>query len=98
MRAGQRVAMSDLTFWATYEAIVAIGAEPVLIDVDASLHLSFDELQRAHAQEPVAAVLLPQLFGWCSPSTDAIRGFCETESIALVEDSAQAFGVAREGV
>lgn len=96
--AGQRVATSNLTFFATYEAIAQLGAEAVLIDVDAAdLHLDLDELAEAHDAEPIDAVVLPQLFGWCAARTAELRAFCRERGIALVEDSAQAFGVELDG-
>ncbi|MGE0784634.1 MAG: DegT/DnrJ/EryC1/StrS family aminotransferase [Sandaracinaceae bacterium] len=94
---GHRVALPDLTFWATYEAPVARGARPVLIDVDAHFQLDLDELRAAHEEQRIDAVILPHLFGWCSPRAREIRAFCRAEGIALIEDSAQAFGVRYEG-
>ncbi len=94
---GHRVATSDLTFWATYEAIVQVGARPVLFDVDEDLHLDLDALFEAHRAAPLDAVVLPQLFGWCAPRTVALRDWCRAEGVALIEDSAQAFGVALKG-
>lgn len=93
---GHRVALPNLTFWATYEAPAQLGATPVLLDIDEDdLHLDLEELKRAHEVERLDALVLPQLFGWCARETDAIRRFCADERIALVEDSAQAFGVKR---
>lgn len=95
---GHRVAMPNITFWATFEAIVNVGATPVLLDVNGSdYQLDFDELSRAHRNRAFSAVVLPHLFGWCSDRLDDIRRFCRNESITLVEDGAQAFGVRYNG-
>jgi dTDP-4-amino-4,6-dideoxygalactose transaminase len=70
----------------------------VLVDIDlADLHLDLDELRDAHGQSPIHALVLPQLFGWCSARTREVRALCAAEGIALVEDGAQAFGVELEG-
>lgn len=94
---GHRVATSDLTFWATYEAIVQVGATPVLVDVGDDLHLDLDELVQGHRAEPIDAVVLPQLFGWCATRTEELRGWCRESGVVLIEDSAQAFGVELDG-
>jgi len=31
---GDKVLVPDLTFWATFEAVVNVGAEPITVDVD----------------------------------------------------------------
>jgi len=91
---GSRVALPNLTFWATYEAVIHVGAIPVLIDVDpAHLQISIDELFEAHARGPIDACIVVHLFGWCHPRLRALRERCKAEGIVLIEDGAQAFGV-----
>jgi UDP-2-acetamido-2-deoxy-ribo-hexuluronate aminotransferase len=91
---GDRVAVPNLTFWATYEAIIQRGAIPVLLDCDSEfLQMSLEELKAAHQKYSLRAAFLVHLFGWASPQTQAIRDFCKAESIALIEDGAQAYGV-----
>jgi len=94
VRAGMKVALPNLTFWATYEAIALLGATPVLVDVDPDdFQLSLDELRKAHDQERFNHAILPHLFGWASGRLLEIRAFCEERGIALLEDGAQCFGV-----
>ena len=95
---GHRVAMPNITFWATFEAIVNVGATPVLLDIEDDYYqLDFEELVRAHRTHRFSAVVLPHLFGWCSARLDEIRTFCAHERITLIEDGAQAFGVKYKG-
>ena len=95
---GHRVAMPNITFWATFEAIVNVGATPILLDTDvADFQLSFDELVRAHRARALSAVVLPHLFGWCSSRLDEIRTFCAHQHVTLIEDGAQTFGVKYNG-
>lgn len=91
---GARVAMPNLTFFATYEAIVNVGATPVLLDIDRDdLQLSFEALLAAHDRRRFDAVVLVHLYGWCSKRLDDFRTFCRERRIVLIEDGAQAFGV-----
>ncbi len=95
---GHRVAMPNTTFWATFEAIMNVGATPVLLDIsDDDWQLDYTELARAHSARRLDAVVLPHLFGWCSGQLGKIREFCRERRIMLVEDGAQAFGIKYEG-
>jgi dTDP-4-amino-4,6-dideoxygalactose transaminase len=95
---GSTVALPDLTFWATYEAVVQLGAIPLLLDVDRDdLQLDLEELRRAADAERLDAVILVHLMGWASPRLESIRAFCRERGIALVEDGAQAYGVELAG-
>jgi dTDP-4-amino-4,6-dideoxygalactose transaminase len=92
------VAMPNVTFWATYEAIVHARATPLLIDINkGDLQMSFEEFERAHERHQFRAAILPHLFGWCSPRLGDFRAFCCDRNIVLIEDGAQAFGVEYDG-
>jgi dTDP-4-amino-4,6-dideoxygalactose transaminase len=98
VRAGDRVALPNLTFWATYEAIANLGATPVVVDVDPDdLQLSLPALQRAHDEHRLSAVVLVHLYGWASSKLREIRAFCTDRRLALLEDGAQSFGVTAHG-
>jgi dTDP-4-amino-4,6-dideoxygalactose transaminase len=94
VKRGSKVALPNLTFWATFEAIVQLGATPVLIDVDPDdLQLSLDELRSAFDAHRFDAAILVHLFGWTSARLREIRAFCKERGVALLEDGAQSFGV-----
>ncbi|HVJ88883.1 MAG TPA: DegT/DnrJ/EryC1/StrS family aminotransferase, partial [Labilithrix sp.] len=94
VKRGAKVALPNLTFWATFEAIVQLGAIPVLLDVDPEdLQLSLDQLKAAHEVHRFDAAIFVHLFGWTSARLGEIRAFCKERSIALLEDGAQCFGV-----
>jgi len=98
VKRGMKVALPNLTFWATFEAVAQLGAVPVLIDIDADdLHVSLDELRSAHDAHRFDALMLVHLFGWTSSRLDEIRAFCKEREIAVVEDGAQCFGVEAHG-
>lgn len=95
---GHRVAIPNLTFWATYEAVVNIGATPVLLDIDpADKQMSYSEFVAAHDKRRFDAAILVHLLGWCSERLADFRLFCRDRRITLVEDGAQAFGVQYDG-
>jgi dTDP-4-amino-4,6-dideoxygalactose transaminase len=92
--AGHKVAVPNLTFWATYEAVAQLGATPVLIDVDAGdLQMDLEELQAAHERIGLDAVVLVHLMGWASGRLEAFRRWCAERELPLVEDGAQSYGV-----
>lgn len=94
VKAGSKVALPNLTFWATFEAIAQLGATPVLVDVDPDdLQVSLAELRSAHEKHRFDAAVLVHLFGWTSARLAEIRAFCKERAIALLEDGAQCFGV-----
>lgn len=94
VRRGSKVALPNLTFWATFEAVAQLGAIPVLVDIDPDdLQLSLDELTRAHDEHRFEVAILVHLYGWTSGRLEEIRAFCKERGIALLEDGAQAFGV-----
>lgn len=94
VKRGSKVALPNLTFWATLEAIVQLGATPVLVDVDPDdLQVDLDQLKGAHEAHRFDAAILVHLFGWTSARLAEIRAFCKERGVALLEDGAQCFGV-----
>jgi len=95
---GERVILPDMTFWASFEAVVNVGAEPIPVDVEwDTLHLSLAKIEEAVEKFQPRAVLLVHLYGWAAPDTIEIRKFCEARKILLIEDSAQAWGTTLNG-
>ena len=94
VKRGMKVALPNLPFWATFEAVAQLGAVPVLVDIDPDdLHVDLEQLRSAHEAHRFDALMLVHLFGWTSSRLTEIRAFCKERSIALVEDGAQCFGV-----
>lgn len=95
---GDVVVIPDATFWATFEAVVNVGARPVTVDIDPTdLQMDYDAFVEAvDAYRPKAAILV-HLYGWGSRRLDDFRALCRDRGIALVEDGAQAWGVSWRG-
>lgn len=88
---GSRVAVPDITMIATYNAVVAAGMVPVLVDVD-----DFGCLNLSNLKESVDAIIYVELNGY-APQLDRIRKLCKEEEIVLIEDSCQALGSKHKG-
>jgi len=87
------VLIPDVTFWATFEAVINVGAKPVCIDVDESCGgVDEDAFYKAAKKLKPKAAILAHLYGWGTPNLIKIRSFCEKEKIILIEDGAQCFG------
>jgi UDP-2-acetamido-2-deoxy-ribo-hexuluronate aminotransferase len=94
VKRGSKVALPNLTFWATFEAVAQLGATPVLVDVDPDdLQMSLAELKSAHEKHRFDFAMLVHLYGWASRDLRDIRAFCKEREIGLLEDGAQCFGV-----
>lgn len=95
---GDAVLVPNVTFWATFEAVVNVGGKPVTVDVDMSDGgVSFDAFAQAIQEARPKAALIAHLYGWGSARLLALRQLCREEGVALVEDGAQAFGVLYQG-
>jgi dTDP-4-amino-4,6-dideoxygalactose transaminase len=95
---GDTVLIPDNTFWATFEAVVNVGAKPVTVDIDMTdLQMDFDLLKKAAEEYAPKAAILVHLYGWASARLDDYRQFCDEKGIFLVEDGAQCFGVEWKG-
>lgn len=95
---GTYVALPNLTFWATFEAVAQLGAIPVLVDISADdLQIDVAELRRAHDRYQFKHAIVVHLYGWASNALTELRAFCRDHEICLVEDAAQALGVTLDG-
>jgi dTDP-4-amino-4,6-dideoxygalactose transaminase len=95
---GMHVALPNLTFWATFEAVAQLGAIPVLVDISMDdLQVDVTELARAHDRYRFQHAIVVHLYGWASNALIELRAFCRSREICLVEDAAQAMGVTLDG-
>lgn len=95
---GDVVLVPNVTFWATYEAVVNVGADPVT--VDASLEdggVAYAALEQALTQAKPKAAIIVHLYGWGSRRLADIRDLCRKHGVALLEDGAQCFGASYQG-
>jgi len=93
---GDEVITVAHTFIATSEAISAVGARPVFVDIDPVTY-TMDPVQAENAITPRTRALLPvHLYG--NPADmDALLAIARRHNLALVEDACQAHGAYYKG-
>jgi len=95
---GDVVLIPDATFWATFEAVLNVGARVVTVDIDPrDLQMDFDAFTEAVERYRPTAAILVHLYGWGSARLDDFRALCREREIALVEDGAQSWGTTWQG-
>ncbi|USE35818.1 DegT/DnrJ/EryC1/StrS aminotransferase family protein [Endozoicomonas sp. SCSIO W0465] len=89
--AGDEVLTTGYTFFATAEAIMQVGATPVLVDIDSeTFNMDPLELERSITSR-CKAVLVVHLFGLPAALSE-IQAVCDRHGLILLEDCAQTFG------
>jgi dTDP-4-amino-4,6-dideoxygalactose transaminase len=98
---GDAVITTPFSFFASVSAILRCGARPLLADIDpATFNLSAtatEEVLRSHTGAKVKAILPVHLYGQCA-DWDAFAALKQSYDLLLVEDAAQAFGAAWNGI
>lgn len=95
---GDIVLVPDLTFWATFEAVVNAGASPYVVDcLQADQSIDVDLVADLLTTVKPKAVIVVHLYGWGSQRLAELRVLCANAGIPLVEDAAQAYGVEYKG-
>ncbi|MDY6826341.1 MAG: aminotransferase class I/II-fold pyridoxal phosphate-dependent enzyme [Bacillota bacterium] len=97
VRRGDRVFCSSLTFAATANPILYVGAEPVFIDAEpqswnistAALARAFEDAGRAGGLPK--AVIITDLYGQ-SADMEPVEDLCNRYGVDLIEDAAEALG------
>lgn len=93
-----KVLVPDMTFWATFEAVVNVGANPVTVDVNReSCHWDLQTFKKAVQEFKPKAAIMVHLYGWVTPETLEIRKFAKENGVMLIEDGAQCFGTKIDG-
>jgi 8-amino-3,8-dideoxy-alpha-D-manno-octulosonate transaminase len=93
--AGDEVILPPFTFVADPEVILLAGAAPVFADVDKTLCLNPMAVESA-ITDKTKAVLCVHMCG-SMPRMSELKDVCNRHGVALIEDSAQAFGGSYQG-
>lgn len=96
VRAGDEVATVSYTFYATGEAVRAVGAVPVWVDVDPATYCMDPDDLAAKITPATKAVVVVSLFGHVA-DLDAIRRVAAEHGVPVLEDAAQSFGATYRG-
>ena len=89
------VVVPAFTFIATVNAVVAAGAVPVFAEIDDTLGLDPADVER-HINERTAAVIVVHLEN-AAADLDALLPIGDRHDVAVIEDTAQAFGATYHG-
>ncbi|TYA71762.1 DegT/DnrJ/EryC1/StrS family aminotransferase [Seonamhaeicola marinus] len=88
--AGDEVIMPTFTFVASFEAIMALGAIPVLVDVDDTLGLNPKAVEAAITSK-TKAIMVVQMCGSMA-DMEALQEISTKHKLLLLEDACQAIG------
>ena len=91
---GDEIITTAWTFVAPIEAIVALGAIPILANIDDTFHLNPSEVEKLITKKTKAVVSVPM---WAAPNMDELVKICDEHNIILIEDAAQSLGASYKG-
>ena len=94
---GHEVITVAHTFIATAEAISAVGARPVFVDIDACTY-NMDPARLAAAITPATRAIMPVHIYGQPADMDGIRAIAADHKLAVIEDAAQAHGATWNGI
>ncbi len=93
--AGDEVIMPSFTFVASFEAVLSVGAIPVLVDVDDSLTLNPDAVRKAITSK--TKCVMPVHMCGSMANMDALQHICKEHNLLLLEDACQSIGATYKG-
>jgi 8-amino-3,8-dideoxy-alpha-D-manno-octulosonate transaminase len=93
--AGDEVIMPSFTFVASFEAVLSVGAIPVLVDVNDSL--TMDPVSVRKALTPATRCIMPVHMCGSMADMDMILEICRDHKLLLLEDACQSIGASYKG-
>lgn len=92
---GDEVIMPTFTFVASFEAIIAAGAVPVLVDIDETLCINPAAAEKAIT--PKTKAIMPVYMCGSMAKIDELQAICKKHKLFLIEDACQAIGGSYHG-
>ena len=93
--ADDEVIMPSFTFVASFEAVLSVGAIPVLVDVDDTLTLNPASVKAAIT--PKTKCVMPVHMCGSMADLDALKAICAEHNLILLEDACQSIGATYKG-
>ncbi len=93
--AGDEVILPTFTFVASFEAVLSVGAIPVLVDVDDTLTLDPVAVEKAITEK--TKVIMPVHMCGSMADLAPLQALCEKHDLILLEDACQAIGGSYDG-
>lgn len=87
---GDEVIMPSFTFVASFEAVLSVGAIPVLVDVDETLTLNPEAVRKAVNAK--TKCIMPVHMCGSMADLDALKAICVEHNLILLEDACQSIG------
>lgn len=95
IKKGDEVIIPDLTFIADANAVLAVGAKPVLADIDDNFSISIASIKKKLSKN-TKAIIPVHIYGEACNMNEII-GIAESNNIKIVEDCAHAVGTFYKG-
>ena len=92
---GDEVILPTFTFVASFEAVLMLGATPILVDIDDTLTLDIEAVKSAIT--PKTKAIMPVHMCGGMAHLKELKHICETHNLKLIEDACQAIGGTYEG-
>lgn len=92
---GDEIITPSFTFVASFEAIMSVGAIPVLVDIDDTLTLDPVAVQKAIT--PKTKAIMPVHMCGSMADLDALIAICKEYKLILLEDACQSIGASYKG-
>jgi len=93
--AGDEVIMPSFTFVASFEAVLSVGAVPVLVDIDETLTVNPEAVRQAIT--PKTKCIMPVHMCGSMADMDALQQICAEHNLLLLEDACQSIGATYKG-
>src|SRR5690606_26218136 len=92
---GDEVIMPVFTFVASFEAVISVGAIPVLVDIDETLTLDPGAVRNAIT--PKTKCIMPVHMCGSMADMEALQAICREHNLLLLEDACQSIGANYRG-
>ena len=96
IRPGDEVLVSNITFIASANAVIMVGAIPIFVDVDSTTFQIDVEKASALIGDRTRAIMPVHLYGTAC-DMDAVKQLASRHNLKVIEDAAQGIGVFRNG-
>ena len=93
--AGDEIIMPAFTFVASFEAVLSVGAIPVMVDIDETLTLNPAAVRAAIT--PKTKCIMPVHMCGSMADMNALQSICKEYNLLLLEDACQSIGATYKG-
>ncbi len=92
---GDEIIMPTFTFVASFEAVLSMGAIPVLVDIDETLTLNPEAVKKAITTK--TKCVMPVHMCGSMADVDALMKICKEHNLIFLEDACQSIGASYKG-